>query len=121
METIYPFIERCIFAWNQKFKKEIIFRKNAEDKEREQKNSIEDKNKIHQSEKLMPQNEEITAQYDQIEKQRTAITDSIFYAWRIQTGFCHARNTLSKYCLTALFYLSQEILYAEILLGKANR
>ncbi len=77
-----------IFAWNQKFKKEVVYRKKAEDKLREQKNEIEDKNEElkQQSEELQSQNEEIIAQRDQIEKHHTAIKDSIFYAKRIQTA-----------------------------------
>ena len=105
-----------IFAWNQKFKKEIIFRKHAEDKLNEslkevieQKQLIEEKGNIlkQQNEEirtinetlneqqrlikdknveLEAQNEEISAQRDMLSKSNKAISESILYAKRIQTA-----------------------------------
>ncbi|MDF1550146.1 MAG: SpoIIE family protein phosphatase [Bacteroidales bacterium] len=77
-----------IFAWNQKFKREIVYRKLAEDRVNEsleeiknQKAEIEEKN-----EELKQQNEEITTQRDMLSEHNKAINESILYAKRIQTA-----------------------------------
>jgi serine phosphatase RsbU (regulator of sigma subunit) len=105
-----------IFAWNQKFKNEIIARKHSEDKLHEtlkevleQKKVIEGKNELLEQQneeirtinytlneqknlieekntELEAQNEEIAAQRDMLSFQNTAINESILYAKRIQTA-----------------------------------
>jgi len=105
-----------IFAWNQKFKKEIVFRKQTEDKLNDtlnevidQKKLIEEKNNTLQQQneeirtindtlngqqklikekntELEAQNEEISAQRDMLSNQNKAINESILYAKRIQTA-----------------------------------
>ena len=105
-----------IFAWNQKFKKEIIARKHSEDKLHEtlkevleQKKQIEGKNELlnqqneeiqtinftlneqknlieEKNTELEAQNEQITTQRDMLSSQNQSISESILYAKRIQTA-----------------------------------
>jgi hypothetical protein len=56
-----------VFAWNQKFKKEVIFRKETEDK-------------------LKVSLDEIEAQHKTLEEKQKEIIDSITYARRIQSS-----------------------------------
>jgi protein-S-isoprenylcysteine O-methyltransferase Ste14 len=70
-----------IFAWNQKFKKEVIFRKKTEDR-------------------LQESLDEIESQHKKLEEKQKEIIDSITYARRIQKSLLpterYIENTLKR-------------------------
>jgi len=92
--------------WNREFQKEVVLRKEAEDKLiqsndelRQQKNLIEEQNEeLKQlNEEISTQNEEINFQKDELQKQKQNITDSIRYASKIQLAILPSEDIVKQH------------------------